>query len=612
MDKIMRLKALFQDVYKESVLLDTTFEELLVSINSFKKERKMDLLLLDQEQSDWYFKSNIVAMTLYIELFSENINNLINKLPYFKDLGITLIHLMPLLKTRKGDNDGGYAVEDYRSINEHLGSIEDFTYMLNIYRENGIYICIDYVINHVAKEHEWAKKALEKNKEYQDMFIMYDNDEIPNRFNQTVPEVLPDKYPGNFTYYSEINKYVFTSFSEFQWDLNFKNPKVFLGMAENLLYLANLGVNMIRLDAIPFMWKELDTSCRNLPMIHKLIEMLNLIKNIVCPSVALLGEAIVEPHEIVKYFGTSHNPECEIMYNANLMVDIFNSFATRDTRLIAIDTNLHHIPNTGSWMNYVRCHDDIGWGFNEEAIENMGFSSYHHKQYLIEFYGNNFPNTFSSGEYYQINQANHDARTNGTLASLLGLEKAILENDKFKQETAIKRINLAHGLILFYRGFPILYSGDEIATLNNQEYKKDPIKANDGRWVHRPFFDWDRAKKRNVYGTKEYFVFQTLKKMIQIRKNNAFFDGRNLQFSLDVQNQAVFCLLRRYEDELIFGLFNFSEHPQIINLDTLRQNVSSFQYEDIINGRKIDINEHQIELSPYEYLWAFPKNKECE
>ncbi|MBU1141213.1 MAG: alpha-amylase [Firmicutes bacterium] len=605
MNRMNLLEELYFDIYGHSTDTKHSFKHLVSILENARTFRKDDLKKFDRH-TEWYFHQNVIGITLYIDLFAGNIKKLTQKIDYFKDLGINFIHLMPLLKPRDGENDGGYAVEDYRQIDSRLGSMDDFTHMLDVLREHQIYICIDYVINHVAKEHEWAKKALNNQKDMQEMFIMFDTEEIPNQYNRTVPEVLPDKCPGNFTYYPEIKKYVFTSFSDFQWDLNFKNPRVFNGMADHMLYLANLGVNMIRLDAIPFMWKEIGTSCRNLKPIHNLLKMLHLIKDEVCPSVALLGEAIVEPVEIVKYFGNDQDTECEIMYNANLMVNVLNSFATRDVRLLQTDTNLHQIPKKSTWMNYVRCHDDIGWGFNEHAITLYGMDPYQHKQFLIRFYGNDFPGTFSTGERYQYNHLNHDARINGTLASLLGLEKAIKNHDSYLQELAIKRINLAHALILFYRGFPLIYSGDEIATINDQTYLKDPAKMNEGRWVHRPFFDWKRSKNKDIDGTPEFEVYQSLKKLIRIRKMLPFLDGRTIQFTLNIGNMSIFCLVRKHQDLSYISLFNFSENTQLIKTDMLRQNLSSTTYIDLIEGRNLHLDEPLLELSPYEFIWAQP------
>jgi len=604
MKKTSELKTLYTQIYGSSRYALSAYDELLEMMHKAKQNRKPELIQMDQNQALWYFSQTNIGMTLYVDLFAQDLRGLVDKVAYFKDLGITYLHLMPLLKPRCGENDGGYAVEDYRQIDPRLGSLDDFINVLDTYRHEGIRVCIDYVVNHVAKEHEWAKAALNHNQEKQDYFIMYDTDEIPNRYNQTVPEVLPNKCPGNFTYFPEIKKYVFTSFSDFQWDLNFKNPMVFNGMVDNLLYLANLGVNMIRLDAIPFMWKELDTSCRNLEPIHDLLRMFQLIKEDVCPSLALLGEAIVQPEEIVKYFGSEGKIECEIMYNANLMVDIYNAFATRDVRLLNIDTNRFQIPSQATWMNYVRCHDDIGWGFNEDAIRCFGFDPYAHKQFLIHFYDGEVEGSFSKGERYQYNPINQDARTNGTLASLLGLQQAHETNETFKQSEALRRINLAHALILAYRGIPLLYSGDEIATLNDQSYLLDPAKKLEGRWVHRPIFDWKRSIKAHQMGTDEYDVFQNLKKMIKLRKTLPLLDGQASQYALDLNSNHVYCLIRHHEDQTFFAMYNFSEFHEIINIEHLRQVVTGTHYIDLIQGRSFDLNNSTIELSPYEVIWC--------
>lgn len=595
-----KIRELYMKLYHNEPALNDLFE----CMDKYKAERSKDLLSMDKKQRNWYFGQDIVGMTLYTDLFAGNLKKLSQKIDYFNDLGITFLHLMPLLKPREGENDGGYAVEDYRNIDPRLGSMEDFLKLVKELRKNNIKVCIDYVINHVAKEHVWAQEALKNDKLKQDYFIMFDTDEMPNRFNRTVPEVLPDKCPGNFTYYPEIKKYVFTSFSEFQWDLNFQNPYVFNGMTDNLLFLANLGINMIRLDAIPFMWKQVDTTCRNLDPIHDLLKMFNLIKEEVCPSLALLGEAIVEPQEIVKYFGNETDPECEVMYNANLMVDIYNAFAARDVRLITIDANRFQIPHRGTWMNYVRCHDDIGWGFNEQAIKSFGLDPYLHKQFLIKFYGNEYPGSFSKGEMYQFNPLTRDARTNGTLASLLGLEKSIDTKQEYRRYESIRRINLAHAVILTYRGFPLIYSGDEIASLNDQSYKLDPDKKLEGRWVHRPFFDWKRSKNKDILGTVEYDVYQNLKKLIEIRKKLPYLQGQANQYALDLNNQSVLGIIRQIKLQTFFALFNFSEQTQWVKTDHLRQLFNGTMAVDLIQGRRFNLNDETIELSPYEYIWC--------
>lgn len=604
MKTLSELKRIYLSLYQHNHHVDDHFETLLSMIEQHKKERSRTLKLMDKSEADWYFSNKMVGMTLYTDLFAGNFKKLMKKIPYLQELGITYVHLMPLLKPREGENDGGYAVEDYRNVDPRLGTLEEFSALLKAFAKADIKVCIDYVLNHVAIEHAWAQQALSGDPEAQSRFFMYDDRIIPDQFDETVPEVLPDKCPGNFTYVESIQKYVFTSFSSFQWDLNFTNPVVFHEVVDVLLYLANLGVNMIRLDAIPFMWKELNTTCRNLDPIHDLLRMIYLIKQEVAPSLSLLGEAIVEPEQIVKYFGSERKSECEIMYNANLMVDIYHTFATRDTRLITIDTNRFQIPSRGSWMNYVRCHDDIGWGFNEKAIMAMGFDPFQHKQFLIRFYGQRFPGSFAKGEDYQFNPKTLDARTNGTLASLLGLESALDKKETYKIEEAIRRINLAHALILSYRGIPLIYAGDEIAQLNDQSYLDDPAKKNEGRWVHRPIMDWKKAERRLVANSVESKVYKELQRMISLRKKIRFLHAQVNQFALDVFNPHVYVLVRELKGKTFLAFFNFSEYPQKVQVSHIRQFATGQLYECHLQGRELNMDHETFDLSPYEVIWA--------
>jgi len=597
------LNQTYVKIYQHLGANQKDFDSLLETMKNRYLERSASLNKLDLRPKKWYLSKNMIGYMVYTDLFSRDLKKLISKIPYLKELGITYVHLMPVLKPRLGENDGGYAVEDYLDIDPKLGTTDDFNVVLEVFRNEGIDVCIDYVINHTSDTHEWAKKALKGNQFYQDMYIMYDDRKIPDLFDQHVPEVLPDKCPGNFTYKNEISKWVFTSFSDFQWDLNFKNPFVFERMVDIMLQLANKGVNIIRLDAIPFMWKEVGTSCRNLPEIHDLIYMLHLIKDIVCPSLALLGEAIVEPHEIIKYFGNKDKMECGLLYNANYMVNVWNAFATRDTRLLNFDNSRFVVPKKSCWMNYIRCHDDIGWGLNEEELERQGISAFHHKQYLINFFNGKFPDSFSKGENYQYNEISEDARTNGTCASLLGLEKAVEENYRYDQEVAVKRVLLAHSMILSHQGIPLIYSGDEIATLNDQTYKLDPDKAGDSRWVHRPMFDWNRAENRNIINTFENKVFQSIKEMIRIRKSNKLFDGDVKAVVIPNSEISIYSFFKKNKREHMVFIHNFSEHIKYASSSAYHQVNISYKMKDLLTGRIVDFRNERIRLAPYEVLW---------
>jgi glycosidase len=589
-------------IYEPIGYHEDDYQRFIHKIEQAKESRKKTLKARDRRKKDWYQSEKMVGMTLYVDLFSNNIKGLIKKIPYFKSLGISFIHLMPLLKPREGNNDGGYAVEDYRDINPNLGTLDDFKKLVSHMHDAGINIAIDFVINHTAKEHEWAKKAASGDPYYQNMYMMYDSDEIPNQFNETVPEVLPDIYPGNFTYYESFQKYVFKSFSEFQWDLNFRNPVVLEEILDIFFFLANLGVDVIRLDAIPFIWKELGTTCRNLPKVHEFMHLFHLAKNYVCPSVVILGEAIVEPHEIVKYFGTNEKPECQLMYNANMMVNLWNALATRDQRLLSIDNQRFSIPHHATWINYVRCHDDIGWGLNEDALKSIGFDPFSHKQFLINFYNGSFKDSFAKGENYQFNARTQDARTNGTFASLAGLEKALNENDDFGVDESIKRIKLLNAYMFSMPGFPLIYSGDEVATLNDYNYINDKSKL-DGRWLHRTNFPWHEEKIFRHPHTPSGKVFHHIKQLISTRKKERLFNGKIEQRVLDVKHNHIYVGYKTDLKNALLLIYNFSENHQIMDLNHLRAQGLYGVYHDLFQKKKIDLASDQLNLYPYEYLW---------
>ncbi len=598
------LKEIYSTVYTDNPFYDSEFmyEKLLKLMKNYILERKPKYIKADTNAPNWYHSNKIIGITLYVDLFSSDLINFKSHIPYFKELGINLIHFMPILEGRPGENDGGYAVKNYKQIDPKFGTTEDFISLIDMLKKNKIHSCIDFVVNHTAKEHEFAREALEGNNDYMNMYLMYDNYDIPASFEQSVPEVFPKVAPGNFTYYDEINKWVFTSFYEFQWDLNYQNPLVFEKIIDILLYLANIGVDMIRLDAIPFMWKELGHSCRNHPMIHKLLRMMNLIIDIVCPSVALLGEAIVEPSEIIKYFGEKSS-ECNIMYNATHMVNLWNSIATRDTTLLQIDAGKLHPKSQGAWINYARCHDDIGWGFNEEAITNMGLKPYDHKQFLINFYKGDFDGSFSIGKLYEFNTDTMDARNCGTMASLLGLEQAIINKDLYQKELAIKRINLIHSILLSSPGIPLIYSGDEIATINNYEYLDDPLKAHDSRWIHRSSFNHEIAKLRKIKGTRQGLVFDYLKTMISIRKTYDILAPTVISKILDTKNNHIYCFYKIHEGNVFIALFNFSEDRQFVNSQNFHQLEIHETFTDLLSGKIVDLSQSQTLLGPYECLW---------
>ena len=597
----MDLKQSYQELYGKGRVSEQRFHELLEIMKKAKAERPEWLREQDAEGNIWYLSEKMAGIMLYTDHFCGDLYGMEEKLDYLSELGITYVHFMPLLQSRKGNNDGGYAVSDYLAVEPRLGDMAQLRKVIRSMKERGIRTCIDFVLNHTAKEYSWAEECRKGNPDYQDMYFLFDNDEIPKEYEKTMTEIFPGVAPGNFTYYPEMGKYVMTRFYEFQWDLNYASPQVFNKIVEVLLTLANQGIDIFRLDAIPYMWKKLGTRCMNLPEVHQLLRMMYAIIQEVCPSVVFLGEAIVEPREIVKYFGTEQERECNMMYNASLMVLLWSSLASRDVRLMERTLERESgVPSGGVWINYARCHDDIGWGFAEEIQRGLGIDPEAHKQFMISYMKGDFPGSFSSGELYEFNPQTMDARNSGTLASMCGLEQALWEKHDYKIELAVKRILLLHSVMLSNTGIPLIYSGDEIGQLNDWGYKEDADRSGDSRWLHRGNMDWAAAEKRNDPAAVEGKIFQGIKKMIEIRKNCPYFRSDLPSSPVDLDNKAVFGF---HKGDKIMVLANFSEHEQWVEADRFDWFGLPGEMEDLVTGRKIRSYKNRILLGPYEYLW---------
>lgn len=591
----------YYDLYGNNEVTDYRWNQLQKIIHHARSMRSGELKKADKNGSSWYLSEKMVGIMLYVDKFSKDLFDFEKKIDYLSEMGITYVHFMPLLKSREGNNDGGYAVSDYLDIEARLGTMPQFERVIHLLKKKGIRTCLDFVLNHTAKEHEWAEKCKKEDPNYKGMYHMFDHPSVPNKYEKNLTEIFPGVAPGNFTYYPDLQKYVMTRFYEFQWDLNYSNPQVFNKITEVLLELANKGVDIFRLDAIPYMWKELGTTCMNLPQVHTLLKMMRMIVDDVCPSVIFLGEAIVEPREIVKYFGTPEEKECNVMYNASMMVLLWNSLATKDVRLMQKSLSIDYgVPADGVWINYARCHDDIGWGFEPEILKELGLNPSLHKQFVINFMEGKYPGSFSSGELYEFNPVTLDARNSGTMASMCGLEQALNEKHEYKIQLAIKRILLLNALIISNRGIPLLYSGDELGQLNDWNYKKNPSIAHDSRWLHRGAMDWDAAEKRTDMSTVEGQLFTGVQKMIAVRKSHEVFRADIPAIPVDTWNNTVFGF---HKADKMMVLANFSDQVQWVDAGSFSWFGLPGEMTDLIQGRRVLTYNNQIMLGPYEFLW---------
>jgi amylosucrase len=569
-------------------------------------DRPADLRHLDLKRDlepDWFQRPDMAGYVFYIDRFNGSLQGVLDKLDYLEDLGITYVHLMPCLKPRPGDSDGGYSVMDYRQINPAFGTMADFEAVSAALRARGMSLCVDLVLNHTAKEHAWAKKAAKGDPTYQDYYLMFDTPDLPKQYEQTLVEVFPDNAPGNFTHYPDIGKWVWTTFNEHQWDLNWANPAVFLEIVEVMLFLANKGVDVLRLDAVAFMWKRMGTRCQSEPEVHMLLQALRACSRIASAAVLHLEEAIVAPSEMLPYLGRGRHDgkEGNLAYHNSLMVQFWSSLATRDTRLMThvLGTHFPDRLTNATYATYIRCHDDIGWAVTDEDAAAVGASGHGHRSFLSDFYEGSFPGTFAKGALFQVNEATGDKRISGSFASLAGLETAA---DDAARDLAVQRILMGHALIAAWGGIPLIYMGDELALLNDYGYLETPEHAHDSRWIHRPRMDWALAETRHTGTTPAARVFQGTKHILARRKATPALHAGHPVRVLGSGNDAVLAVQRLSPTGTLVGLFNFTEGWQGVAEPWVRAlGVSALR--DELSDATVASHDGKIVLPPYGRVW---------
>ena len=591
------LRWLYMELYGNSSM----FAELCDNMKRFYMERNTNLRASDasrEKRPDWYKQNDMMGMMFYIDNFAGNMKGVQEKLDYVEQCGVNYIHLMPFLDTPEGRSDGGYAVSDFRKVQEKLGTMEDLEHLTAACHEKDINVCMDFVMNHTSEDHEWAKRARQGDGEYMSRYFFFDNWDIPAKYEQTVPQVFPTTAPGNFTWLPDAGHFVMTSFYPYQWDLNYRNPRVFNEMMYNFLFLANKGIDIVRIDAVPYIWKELGTTCRNLQQVHTIVRMMRMIGEIVCPGILLLGEVVMEPEKVVPYFGTVEKPECHMLYNVTTMATTWHTVATRDVSLLKKQLDIvDSLPKDYVFLNYLRCHDDIGWGLDYATLEQEGMMERSHKQYLNDYFQGYAGNSTSRGELYNADPVTGDARFCGTTASMCGIEKAGFEQNPAAMDLAIRKDLMLHAYMFMQSGIPVLYSGDEIAQVNDYTYKDDPNKVADSRYIHRGVMHWDLAEKRNDLSTVEGKMFLGLQKLEQIRKEEKAFVSYADTWTVETWEKGVLCIGRFYDGEKIYGLFNFSEYDK-----TAWINGNDGLYVDLISGQKMKACGVNIPAFGYYYL----------
>ena len=591
-------------------LLETIEKAFSVRTDELKQR---DLQKLGTEPTHWFLSNELCGMSLYVDRFCGSIAALKNKLDYFERLGVNLLHLMPIFESPAEASDGGYAVSNFRKIDKRFGTLDDLKELEDEMRKRNMYLMLDIVLNHTSDQHEWAMKAKKGNEHYQDYFYFFNDRTEPDEFEKTIPEIFPEAAPGSFTYIKECNKWVMTMFHNYQWDLNFTNPQVFIEMIDTIFFYANLGVDVLRIDAPAFIWKEKGTRCQNLLQAHALLQLIKLCVQVATPGMALLGEAIVRPNEIMKYFGTDDKEakECDFAYNATQMALQWDALATGDTRvMMAAQDVLLQKPFGTSWVTYTRCHDDIGLGYDDHMIDKAGFNPFEHRKFLKDYYSANYFASPAKGALFSVNEKTGDARICGSLASLCGLEVAINNRDISAIVFSIRKITMMQAMSFFIGGMPMIFYGDESGHLNDYTYLNDPGKSYDNRWMHRPVIDWKKNGDVDKQATTEHSIFSATQKLIRLRKElSVIADKKNLTW-LRPHNIHVAGFLRAWDDERVYCLFNFSKKKQSVTWYAFKENgLRPIRLYDHWSEQYFEVgmdNEYFV-LPPYSFFILEPK-----
>ncbi len=602
--------SLFHLLYGQRPDMKQQLVRLVETLASRYIERHKDLRKSDLEREknyNWFLSQKWVGMALYCDRFADDLKGLRSKLPYFQELGINLIHIMPILDCPDGKSDGGYAVRDYYKVGAQLGSNDDLESLAATLKRRDMLLVLDVVVNHTSDEHHWALRARRGDKHFQDYYYVFADREIPDIYEETLPEIFPENSPGNFTWDETMGKWVMTVFNSYQWDLNYSNPAVLIEMIDIILFWANKGADILRLDAVAFLWKKIGSTCQNEREAHLLLQLMKDCCQVTAPGVLFIAEAIVAPSEIAKYFGEDaiNAKECEIAYNATLMALLWDAVATKNAALL--NQGVKNLPvklPRATWLNYVRCHDDIGLGFDDNDVQLIGNDPVQHRRFLIDYFTGRFPGSPARGLPFGENLKTGDMRISGSLASLVGLEAALENSNEAEIEASIKLILLLHSVILSFGGIPLLYYGDAIGMLNSKLYLDDPATRNDSRWAHRSSFDWQKAERRFDTNSVEHRIFLPLKKLIALRKEiTAFADLDNRQL-IRCNNPNLFLFSRLDNHQRVLAVFNFNNAMQSLSI----ADVSSYGYfqhgsmQDLYSGECFQAQE-TIEIPGLSFYW---------
>ncbi|MFP5321685.1 MAG: alpha-amylase family protein [Acidimicrobiia bacterium] len=589
---------------------DGLVERLVELALSSAEQRPVALRRLDHRREidpQWFLRARQIGYVAYTDRFAGTLRGVLDRLDHLDELGVTYLHLMPLLRAREGENDGGYAVADHDQVEPSLGTMDDLADLAAALHDRDMALCIDLVVNHTAAEHPWAEAARAGDAHHRAFYRIFPDRTEPDRYEQTLREVFPEMAPGSFTEVPGLG-WVWTTFREWQWDLDYGNPDVLAAMAGVMGRLANRGVDVFRLDAVPFLWKRVGTDCENLPEAHRVVQILRNVLRISAPGAVCKAEAIVPPEELVQYLG-GHRPEvreCELAYHNQLMVMLWSSLAARDARLMTRSLSRMRRPPDGTgWVTYVRCHDDIGWAVSDADAAAVGWNGFEHRAFLNRFYAGEHPGSWARGVRFQEDPVTLDARISGTAAALAGIDDARERGDAAALDAGIRRHLLLHAVIIGWGGsIPLLYMGDEIALANDWSFADDPARADDNRWIHRPPMDWDAAARRHDPASVEGRVFAKLREQVLARRDLPVMRAGGTTDPVATGHGSVFAWRRSHPRHLPFlGVAAFSDDPVSIPLSVAHDAGLAHAGVVLASDPGVRGADGRIELPAWGWVW---------
>ena len=554
---------------------------------------------------DWFQSNEMIGYVAYVDRFGGDLNGVAERLDYLEDVGATYVHLMAVMKPRAGDNDGGYAIANYRDVDPRLGNLDALVTLIDAMHARNMAVCLDVVLNHTADTHEWARAAESGDEAKRAYYLTYEDRTLPDLWERSLPEVFPDLAPGNFTWNAAMKRWVWTTFHSFQWDLNYANPDVLVEMLDVTCFLANLGIDVLRFDAIAFMWKRLETNCQNQPEAHLLAQVLREMLAVAAPATIVQAEAIVGPDDLVPYLGNHgarQRRECELAYHNQLMVMGWSALAEQNVRLMSQAlARMHSIPSWATWCTYVRCHDDIGWAVTDEDAGRVGLTGSVHRAFLAKFFRGALPFSYATGVAFSANDATGDERTSGTTAALVGIDAARAENNVYVLDHGVRRLLLLYGLAFSFGGIPLIYMGDELALPNNAMYTDDPIQAGDSRWIHRPPMDWIAADRRHDAATVEGRVFAGIQRLVQARRSTPALRGGGTSNPFGTGSDRVLGIRREHPlHGPVVVLASFTTEPTMIA--PIGSPPAGDRWFDALTGERIPGDE-PLTLGGYGMRW---------